>query len=131
MKKILFVLFGIITGISAKAQFVDSVKSLDPTLKIHYINTPEFPGGPDNMNRWVANNVRRPEQAKKDHVKGIVKVGFIVYEDGSLNEVNIVQSLSKETDEEAIRLISVMPKWKPGGLDNKLNKYRYTLSVKF
>jgi TonB family protein len=132
MKRILFIIIGIVVCQSAKAQFIDTTKTTHTEEKaIHFIMDPEFPGGPDKMNLWISNNIKYPEQAKKDKIKGNVIVTFIVYEDGSLNDIKIVQSLSKETDEEAIRVVSHMPKWKPGMKDRRLMKYLYTLPVKF
>ena len=131
MKKILFILIAVVTACSAKAQFIDSVKALQPDIKIHYINTPEFPGGPDNMNQWISNNIKYSNEVKKAGAKGVIKVAFVVYEDGSLHDFNVVQGLFKEADEEAIRVISIMPKWKPGTIDGNLTKYKYILPVKF
>lgn len=75
---------------------------------------PEFPGGVDSLRMFIErNNNWRVGRAT---IVGKVFIGFIIEEDGSISNIEVMKSLNKECDDEAKRIISIMPKWKPGEL---------------
>ena len=92
---------------------------------------PEFPGGEQAMMKFVSENVQYPEKAKEKEISGRVLVGFIVEKDGSVNEVKIVQGIGGGCDEEAVRVVKAMPKWKPGKQDGKTVRVSYTMPFFF
>ena len=92
---------------------------------------PEFPGGEQAMMKFVAENVQYPEEAKEKEISGRVLVGFIVEKDGSVNEVKIVRGIGGGCDEEAVRVVKAMPKWKPGKQKGKPVRVHYTLPLTF
>ena len=92
---------------------------------------PEFPGGEQAMMKFVSENVQYPEEAKEKEISGRVLVGFIVEKDGSVNEVKIVQGIGGGCDEEAVRVVKAMPKWKPGKQDGKTVRVSYTMPFFF
>ena len=75
---------------------------------------PEFPGKEKAMMEFVSSNIHYPEEAKDKGIEGRVFVGFVVEKDGSVNEVKVLRGIGGGCDEEAIRVVKAMPKWKPG-----------------
>ena len=80
---------------------------------------PEFPGGEDAKMRFLNGNIRYPGRAVERGVQGTVIVAFVVEKDGSITDVKVDRSVSKELDEEAVRVVKLMPKWIPGTIDGK------------
>lgn len=75
---------------------------------------PVFPGGPVELMRWLTKNLHYPQDAQQRKVQGEVRVQFIVGKDGKLSAHKVVKSLSPSCDREALRVIRMMPDWKPG-----------------
>ncbi|MCB0523401.1 MAG: TonB family protein [Lewinellaceae bacterium] len=95
---------------------------------------PEFPGGNEAMGKFLMKNVKYPESAKKENAEGVVVVAFVVQEDGSLSDIQEAtgrKDLHADLVKEAIRVVSIMPKWKPGVVDGKTVKTKFTLPIKF
>lgn len=92
---------------------------------------PEFPGGEQAMMDFVGKNVQYPKEAMEKEISGRVLVGFIVEKDGSVNEVKIVRGIGGGCDEEAVRVVKAMPKWKPGKQDGKTVRVSYTMPFFF
>ena len=92
---------------------------------------PEFPGGEQAMMKFIAENVKYPEKAKEEGVMGRVFLGFVVEKDGSVNEVRVLRSIGGGCDEEAVRVIKSMPKWKPGIQDGKAVRVNYQIPIHF
>lgn len=92
---------------------------------------PQFPGGMKALMDYLSANVKYPEAAKQAGISGRVTTQFVVGEDGVIRDVKVVRSVSPELDAEAIRVMSSMPKWKPGKQDGKPVPVRYTVPVNF
>ena len=92
---------------------------------------PQFPGGDQAMMKFVSENVQYPEEAKEKEISGRVLVGFIVEKDGSVNEVKIVRGIGGGCDEEAVRVVKAMPKWKPGKEKGKPVRVSYMMPIFF
>lgn len=92
---------------------------------------PEFPDGTAAFLNYVRESQVYPKDALRDKVQGRVLVQFIVNEDGSISDVKVVKGLTPSLDAEAIRIVSAMPKWKPGKNDGQLCRVRYTVPVRF
>lgn len=75
---------------------------------------PLFPGGEDAKSKFFMNNLHYPDSAVKNMIEGKVFVSFVVEKDGSLSNVKVIRGIGGGCDEEAIRVIKMMPKWKPG-----------------
>jgi TonB family protein len=84
------------------------------------VREPEFEGGKEAMDKWIAENLVYPQKAKKKKVQGTVYVTAEVAKDGSLKEIDISTSPDDLLKEEAIRLVNKMPKWKPGSKPNEV-----------
>lgn len=74
----------------------------------------EFPGGTNGLMMWLSENIRYPENAQKNNIQGKVVVRFIVEKDGSIRNAEIVRGVDQDLDEEALRVVKLMPKWNPG-----------------
>jgi protein TonB len=75
---------------------------------------PKFPGGKSAMMRYLSNNIIYPDSSKENNVTGKVYVQFVIQTDGTVNNVSVLRGVNNEIDNEAIRVINAMPKWKPG-----------------
>lgn len=83
------------------------------------------------MMSYLSHNLRYPEKAMDAGVEGQVVVQFVVCEDGTLCKESVVKSLGGDCDEEVLRVIKRMPKWKPGKSDGKPVKVYHRLPVTF
>ena len=92
---------------------------------------PEFPGGEQAMMDFVAKNVQYPKEAMEKEISGRVLVGFIVEKDGSISETEIVKGIGGGCDEEAVRVVKAMPKWKPGKEKGKPVRVSYMMPIFF
>ena len=95
-------------------------------------NMPEFPnGGMAALMKYLTDNIRYPEAAKKAGIQGRVIVQFVVDKDGSIKNVSTMRGVNSDLDAEAIRVIQSMPKWKPGTQKGEPVKVKYTVPVMF
>ena len=90
---------------------------------------PEFPGGVEGLKRYLLRNLREPEGLQPGE-KVVVLIRFVVDKDGSIDEATIVQS-GGHFDQEVLRVIKKMPRWKPGIQNNRFVAVYYTLPVTF
>lgn len=95
-------------------------------------NMPEFPDrGMSGLMKYLSANIRYPEAAHKAGTQGRVTVQFVVSKDGSIGDVKVIRGVDPTLDAEAIRVISGMPKWKPGTQKGEPVNVRYTVPVMF
>jgi len=92
---------------------------------------PEFPGGEEELIRYLAQNIQYPKQALDGNTEGRVLIGFVVNKEGNIDDVKVLRSIGDGCDEEAVRVIHKMPKWKPGKNNGKLVNVFYNLPVTF
>lgn len=93
---------------------------------------PEFPdGGMPGLMKYLSANIRYPEAAHKAGTQGRVTVQFVVGKDGSIGDVKVIRGVDPTLDAEAIRVISGMPKWKPGTQKGEPVNVKYTVPVMF
>lgn len=92
---------------------------------------PEFPGGTGACMKFLGENIKYPENAKKNGVEGRVIVQFIVEKDGRISNIRIVRGVDPEIDAEAKRVITMMPKWKPGKQRGQEVRVYYTVPLTF
>ena len=111
---ILFVLF----SISLNAQVQNSPLTEDTTVYTIVDRTPKFPEGIDAMYKFIYSKFNYEKLAEID-VQGKIYIEFVVEKDGNLSNIKIIRSLDPFCDKEAIRIVRLMPKWKPGKLKNK------------
>lgn len=93
---------------------------------------PEFPGGLQAMSNFMSRNVRFPKEARKSNVRGRVYVSFVIGSDGTVRDVTTSgEKLGYVCEEEAIRIVSMMPKWSPGIQLGKPVPVRFQLPFTF
>ena len=92
---------------------------------------PEYPGGMGECLKFLDENVKYPVEAQKAGVQGKVIVQFVVESDGSITNPVIVRSVDPHLDGEAIRAVSLMPRWKPGKQKGQPVPVKYTIPVAF
>ena len=92
---------------------------------------PEFPGGDAAMYKYLGKSIDYPSQARRMGIEGRVFVQFIVGKDGSIRDVQAIKGIGAGCDEEAVRVIKKMPKWKPGKQRGRPVQVRMVLPVFF
>lgn len=80
---------------------------------------PSYPGGETAMALFIKDNIVYPEKSIEYGDHGKVFAKFVVEKDGRVSNVKIARGVTQELDEEALRVIRLMPKWNPGYKDNK------------
>lgn len=94
-------------------------------------NMPEFPGGLQELMKWLQKNIKYPSISQENGVQGRVIVQFVVNRDGSIVDPAVIRSVDPYLDKEALRVVNAMPKWKPGEQRGKPVRVKYTLPVMF
>ena len=92
---------------------------------------PEFPGGMAECYKWIGKNLNYPTISAENGVQGRVTVNFVVNADGSIVDVKVLRGVDPYLDKEAIRVVSKMPKWKPGKQRGKAVRCSFNLPVRF
>ena len=92
---------------------------------------PEFPGGMQECMMFLAKNVKYPVAAQEAKIEGRVIVQFIVKKDGTIADPIVMRGVSPELDAEALRVVSLMPNWKPGRQRGKAVNVKYTIPIMF
>ena len=119
---------------------------------------PQFPGGMQELFKWLGENIKYPKNARENGDEGTAYIGFVIEKDGSISNISVKKSAKQtsidtiqqidpvtyvsktkivqnirgeDLDDEAIRVIAIMPKWKPGKHKGKVVRVAYTLPIKF
>ena len=111
-------------------RFALDEKEKDTIFKVVEV-MPVFPGGEKKLMSYLGNNIKYPEKAKKDGVKGRVFITFVVEKDGRIDNVELLRGIGSGCDEEAMRVIKSMPKWSPGMTNGEPVRVQYNLPIKF
>ena len=134
MKRIVLISMLFAMGMTyAAAQEKANVKSQkDSVCIIHcnYEQMPSFPGGTQALMDYLKENTRWPG-SPESCVQGRVVVSFVVEKDGSIGEPKVVKSLDPAFDAEALRVVSMMPKWIPGKFYGEATRVKYSLPIIF
>ena len=102
-----------------------------PIYQTYQLSREEEPVFPGDKEKWIAEHIQLPDAMKNKGALGRVIVWFVVNEDGSVSGVRLHQGINKELNDEALRVVRSMPRWKPAKKDGKLVKYLTTASVSF
>lgn len=103
----------------------NSVKHYDFEIRSKY------PGGEVKMYKFIKDNLKYPPLSKQHNLGGKVIVEFKIDTDGSVVDINIAKGINKEIDDEAVRVIKSMPKWKIAYQDGIPARVRYSLPINF
>jgi len=91
----------------------------------------EYPGGLEAMSKFVGKNLKYPAVARRMGTEGSVFVSFVIDKEGKISDVQVLKGISTECDKEAVRVVSLMPPWKPGKQNGRAVKSRFVLPIKF
>jgi TonB family protein len=92
---------------------------------------PEFPGGLNAFGKFLGDNVKYPKADRDKGIKGRVIATFIVEADGALSNIKVMRGLSATIDAEAVRVLEISPKWKPGIQNGKAVRVQYSVPISF
>lgn len=108
----------------------ENIEDDQPFIKVEEM--PKFQGG-DLMTfrNWVQSKVRYPQIAQENNISGRVLVMFVVERDGSLTNIQVLQTPDSSLSDESIRVLKTSPKWKPGKQRNQAVRVKYTLPIEF
>ena len=128
--KILALLFTVFICSQAEAQVADSMqvkKDSVPALEL----MPEFPGGTIALYKFMFDNIQYPKEAFENEIEGTVYVKFKVDENGFAVSPQVMRGIGGGCDEEAIRLVNLLPQWTPGLINGQPAAVYFTMPVKF
>lgn len=111
---------------------LDSIapEQTDESVMIDPVETmPEFPGGKDSLRTFIERN--NNWQVGQLTIVGKVFVGFVVEQDGSITNIEIIRGLYETCDTEAKRIVGLMPNWKPAELQGKPVRIKMILPITF
>jgi len=92
---------------------------------------PQYPGGKEALIKYMSNNITYPENARKNGIEGRVFVSFVVEKSGKVTGIRLLRGVNEELDKEAIRVVSEMPKWKPGIQRGQPVRVQFNLPIVF
>jgi len=101
------------------------------SARTYWDELPEFPGGKDGLTTYVVNNTVYPESAVKDKIEGRVFMRFAIEPDGSTSDIQVFIGVRSDLDNECIKTIREMPKWKPGTTVLRASKGWYRTKTKW
>lgn len=92
---------------------------------------PVFEGGEAEMYKFLKENLEYPQIAKETGIQGVVYTTFVVEKDGSISNIKLLRGIGGGCDEEALRVISLMPKWTPGLQRMKPVRVAFNMPISF
>ncbi|HXH19815.1 MAG TPA: TonB family protein [Chitinophagales bacterium] len=122
---------GVIPDENAGGTDTSSFMTSPPTLVDWSGVMPEFPGGNHAFKKFMERTLVYPPVAKRLGIEGTVYVSFVVERDGSITDVKVIWSVHNLLDNEAMRVMKLMPNWKPGMQNGKPVRVRYKLPINF
>ena len=135
MKRFLLLLGLSLSCVLSYAQTQNLETAPVPEEKLQYQDVdekPMFNGGDANQFAlWVGQNIVYPAQAKEKGVSGRVVLQFIIEKDGSVGEVTVLRGVDPDLDNEAVRVVSMSPKWTPGKVKGEPVRVLFTFPLLF
>ncbi len=133
MKRIVLFFLAVFFGISLQAQAEQPKVTNADEEEIFVVveNDPEFPGGTEALHRYLASNIKYPEQAKAEKIQGRVFVTFVIEKDGTVTNIKVLRDIGGGCGDEAVRVVQNMPKWKPGRQRGRRVRTQFNLPINF
>ena len=94
-------------------------------------NPPSYPGGDEARIEFLVNNIIYPGSARKNNIHGTVYISFVVGIDGSISDIRVLRGIGGGCDEEAVRVVGLMPNWIPGTQKGKPVRVQFNMPIKF
>jgi protein TonB len=92
---------------------------------------PSFPGGDAERNKFLNTNIVYPQQATENGIQGTVYVSFVVDSKGNVTDVKVLRGIGGGCDEEAVRVVKMMPQWHPGKQNGKQVRVLFNMPIYF
>lgn len=92
---------------------------------------PEFPGGETGLMRYIVKNLKYPKKAVKRDIQGDAMVSFVIEKDGSITHIKPHCECDATLMTEAVRVVKMMPRWKPAMKNGQAVRTRYVLPCRF
>jgi len=132
LQKSVLVTGSVISNSSAPADTVKRVKAQSRKEVYSVVEKqPQYPGGTNEMIKFLSENVKYPEDARAKNIQGTVYISFVISETGEVGNVKVLRGVFKSIDEEAVRVVRLMPKWIPGKQKGKAVNVNFNLPIKF
>ncbi len=107
----------------------EPVKEEEPFTFVEQM--PSFPDGTEAMYKFIYDNIKYPAIARENGISGQVIVQFVVSKDGEITKARVARGIGGGCNEEALRVVNMMPKWKPGKHNGRTVPVTFTLPIKF
>jgi TonB family protein len=120
-----------VESVEPSHQVQENLEHMSDTLFTMVEVMPEYPGGVEAMMTFIVQNLKYPEQAKINQIEGRVFINFVVEADGSVSGVNVLRGIGGGCDEEAVRVVEMMPRWTPGYQRGQAVRVSFNLPVRF
>lgn len=123
----------VIIEISEEPKKTSVIEEQEEEIKIYTFveEYPQFPGGDAERINYLRDNLKYPSLAKETGIQGAVYVTFVVEKDGSISNISIIRGIGGGCDEEALRVVSAMPKWNPGRQNGKEVRVQFNMPITF
>lgn len=105
---------------------IDTIYTAEHSMIIQ--EKPKFPG---DLNKWLTSHIEYPQRARDANIQGTEYITFIIESDGSISDVSLIRGANSLLDEEAIKVVSAMPKWIPGKLNGQPACVQYMIPIHF
>ncbi|HPW67561.1 MAG TPA: energy transducer TonB [Salinivirgaceae bacterium] len=119
-----------ITQTEIKVQAEEIVED-EPEIFLVVEEQPEFPGGYEEMMKYLHSNTKYPQIAKENGISGTVWINFVIDSKGKITKIKVARSVDPVLDAEAVRVVQSMPQWKPGKQSGRAVHVNFSLPVKF
>ena len=117
----------IISEDKTKSKVIDQPEPIFTIVSIQ----PSFEGGVDKMYQWLGENIKYPQEARESGISGTVVVTFVVEKDGSITNVEPLNKIGGGCEQEAVRVVKLMPKWRGGKQNNMPVRVQFNIPIKF
>lgn len=104
---------------------------VDDAVFVVVEENPEFEGGMPALYQYLSQNIHYPKEARENHIQGKVFVSFVIEKDGTVSNAKVLRKIGGGCDEEALRVVQAMPKWKPGRQQGKPVRVQFNLPINF
>jgi protein TonB len=125
-------------GLNKEAKVTEAVEETPAQIQdntVYKVQTveqlPEFPGGWTALMQWLTRNLHYPAIAQQQKIQGKVVVSFIINKDGTVTNVKLEKSVDVSLDREALRVVKMMPRWKPAIMHDKPCRCMFVIPVVF
>lgn len=106
-------------------------KAVEPSVFMIVEEMPEFPGGIKAMYEFLGSEIRYPSIAKDAGIDGKVHIVFIVDKNGDISDLKVEKGIGAGCDKEALRVMKLMPKWKPGKQRGRAVNVQYRMAISY